>query len=134
MSRFGKFKVGTKKTTSTNYVGGTTEKRRGNATASRKTTPYVMRNLELKLEERMRDKRKFDNWKRRQEQKLKKNTEVLDVSEFLRKKVSMGPKKKKKLINIQGKSSYKLTSEPVGKTGIPVMQDCSGIRFLFSHV
>ena len=80
---------------------GTTKKRRGNATASRKTTPYVMRNLELKLEERMRNKRKFDRWKRRQEQKLKKNTEVLDVSELLRKKVPKEPKKKKKLINIQ---------------------------------
>ena len=71
MSRFGKFKVGTKKTTSTNHVGGTTEKRRGNATASRKTTPHVMRDLELELGERMQNKRQSDNWKRRQEQKIR---------------------------------------------------------------
>ena len=54
-----------------------------------------MRNLELKLEERMRNKRKFDRWKRRQEQKLKKNTEVLDMSELLRKKVPTEVNKKK---------------------------------------
>ena len=57
--RFDKFKVGPKKTTSTSHVGGTTKKRRGNTTASRRTTPYVMRDLELKLEERMRDKKKI---------------------------------------------------------------------------
>ena len=68
------------------------KKRRGNTTASRKTTQYVMRDLELKLEERMRNKRKSDNWKMREEQKLKENTEVLDVSEILRKKMPREPK------------------------------------------
>ena len=93
-SKFGKLKVGAEKTTSGSYVFGTNKKRRGNATASRKITPYVIRDLELKSEERLRNKRKSDNWKRRQELKLKENKEVLDVSKFLRKKVSKEPKKK----------------------------------------
>ena len=44
-SKFGKIKVGTEKKTSGSYVFGTTKKRRGNAIASRKTTPCVIRVL-----------------------------------------------------------------------------------------
>ena len=57
----------------------------------RKINPYVLRNQKLKVEEGKRAKRKFFNWKRRQQQTLEKNTEVLDVSEFLRKKVLRSP-------------------------------------------
>ena len=39
----------------------------------------------FKMEESKRAQRKIFNWKRRQQKKLEKNTEVLDVSEFLRK-------------------------------------------------
>ena len=52
-SRVGKFKVGTKKTTRTEHVGSTTKKHRGNTSVSMKITPYVMRNLELKLSRRV---------------------------------------------------------------------------------
>ena len=72
------------------------KKRRGNASVPRKTTPYVLCDLELILEEGMQGKRKFVNWKNKQQQKLEKNTEALDVSEFLRKKVLKEPRKKKK--------------------------------------
>ena len=60
------------------------------------------------------------------ETQTQEKTEVLDVSEFLRKKILKEPRKNKQLINIQGKTSYKLTKEPVGKTGTPVMEDCCG--------
>ena len=36
------------------------------------------------------------------------------------------PRKKKKPINIQGNTSYKLTKEPGGTIGMPVMKDCCG--------
>ena len=68
-------------------MGHTTKKRSKAASTPRKINPYVLRNQELKIEEGKQAKRKFFNWKRRQQQKLEKNTEVLDVSEFLRKKV-----------------------------------------------
>ena len=63
----------------------------------------MIRDLELKSEDILRNKRKPDNWKRRQELKLKENTEVLDVSKLLMKKVPKDPKKKKKTVNIQRK-------------------------------
>ena len=98
------------------WVALLSKKRRGNASVSRKITPYVMRDLEPKLEECMRGERKFVNWKMRQKQKLKKTQRYyVDVSEFPRKKVLKEPRKKKKLINIQKKTSYKLTKEPAGK-------------------
>ena len=71
---------------------------------SRKMTPYEIRDLELKSEEILRNKRKSDNWKRRQELKLKDNTEVLNVSKLLMKKASTEPKKKTKTANIQRKN------------------------------
>ena len=72
---------------------------------------YVLRDLELKLEEGIHVKRKFLNWKRRQQQKLEKNTEVLDVSELLRNKVLKEHRKKKKQINIQGKNYLQVNEE-----------------------
>ena len=73
------------------------KKRRGNASVPRKTTPYVLRDLKLKLEEDMRGKRKFANWKRRQQQKLEKTQRCyIDVNEFPWKKILREPRKKKK--------------------------------------
>ena len=54
-------------------------------TKPRITDLYEMRNQGLKMEESKRAQRNPLNWKLRQQQKLKKNTEVLDISEFLRK-------------------------------------------------
>ena len=68
-------------------MGNTTKKRRGSILIPRKINAYELRDQELKIEEDKRAKRKFLNWKRRQQQQLDKNTEVLDVSEFLRRKV-----------------------------------------------
>ena len=62
----------------------------------------MMRDLELKSEENLRNKRNADNWKRRQELKLKNNTEVLNVSKLPRKKAPKEPKKKTRATNIQG--------------------------------
>ena len=69
-------------------------------------TPYEIRDLELKSEEILRNKRKSDNWKRRQELKLKDNTEVLDESKLPRKKTVKEHKKKTKTINIQRETRY----------------------------
>ena len=79
-SRFGKFRVGTKKTQGSDHMGHTTKKRSKTAPTPRKINPYKLRNKEMKiLEEDKQAKRKFFNWKRRQQQKLEKNTEMLDV-------------------------------------------------------
>ena len=86
-SRFGKFKVKTKKTQGTDHMGNTTKERRGSILITRKINPYELHDQELKIEEDKRAKRKVLNWKRRQQQKLDKNTEVLDLSEFLQRKV-----------------------------------------------
>ena len=78
-------------------MGNTTKKRRRSTLISRKINPYELRNQELKIEEDKRAKRKFLNWKRRQQQQLDKNTEVLDVSEFLRRKVPKETRKKRRI-------------------------------------
>ena len=53
------------------------------------------------MEESKQAQRKILNWKRRQQKKLGKKTEVLDVSEFLRKKFLKKPRNKKRQINTQ---------------------------------
>ena len=63
-SKIGKFKVGTEKTTRGSWVLGSTKKHQGHTTESRKTTPYMIRDLELMSEEKLRNKRKSDNWKK----------------------------------------------------------------------
>ena len=75
-------------------MGHTTKKGKKNASTPRKINPYELRDKELKIEEGKRAKRKFFNWKRRQQQKIEKNAEVLDVSEFLWKKVLKDPRNK----------------------------------------
>ena len=88
-------------------------------------TPYMIRDLELKSEENLRNERKSDNWKRRQELKLKDNTEVLDVNTLPRKKAAKDPKKKTKTVSIQRKKNKSQVQQgAVGKTDIPVVKDC----------
>ena len=53
---------------------------------------YMLRDLELKSEEKLQNQRKSDNWKRRQELKLKDDTKVLNVSRPLRNKAPKEPK------------------------------------------
>ena len=60
-SKIGKFKIGTEKTTRGSWVLGSTKERQGRTTESRKMTPYMIRDLELKSEENLRNKRKSDN-------------------------------------------------------------------------
>ena len=122
-SKFGKFKVGTEKTTRFSCVFGTTKKSQGNTTESRKMTPYEIRDLELKLEEILRNKRKADNWKRRQELKLKDSTEVLNVSKLPRKKAPEEPKKNEDRQHSE-KTSHKSNKDQVGKTDMPAVRDC----------
>ena len=98
-------------------MGNTTKKRRGSTLIPRKINPYELRNQELKIEEDKRAKRKFLNWKRRQQQQLDKNTEVLDVSEFLRRKVSKETKKKRR-INTKEQKTNKVVQEDIGTTYI----------------
>ena len=89
-------------------MGNTTKKHRGTASMPRKINPYELCDQELKIEDDKRAKRKFFNRKMRQQQKPKKNTEVLDVSEFLRKKVPKETRNKKKRINTQEQITNKI--------------------------
>ena len=92
-SRFEKFKIDSKKTLGTNYRSNASKKCRGTAVTPRKMNPYELRNQELRMEEDERTKRKVFNWKMRQQQKLRKNTVVLDVSKILvRKKTQKRPR------------------------------------------
>ena len=75
----------------------------------------MMKDLELKSEEKLRDQRKSDNWKRSQELKLTDDTEVLNVSRLLRKKAPKDPKKKMKTTNNQGKTSHESNKDQTGK-------------------
>ena len=82
-------------------MDNTTKKRRGVTLIPRKINPHELPDQELKIEEDTRAKRKLLNWTRRQQQKIDKNTEVLDVSEFLRRKVTKETRDKKRQINTQ---------------------------------
>ena len=86
-SRFEKFRVGTRKTQGAYHMDNTSKKSRETVLTLRKTNPYELRDQELKTEGGKQAKGKFLNWKIRQQQKLEKNTEVLDVSKFLWRKV-----------------------------------------------
>ena len=121
-SKFGKFKVETKKAQGTDHMGNTTKKRRGSILIPRKINPYELRVQELKIEEDKRAKRKFLNWKRRQQQQLDKNTEVLDVSEFLRRKVPKGTRKKRR-INTREQKTNKVVQKDIETTYISEGED-----------
>ena len=122
-SRIGNFRVETKKTQGSNHMGNTTEKRRKTVSTPRKINPYVLRNRELKIEEGKRAKRKVINWKRRQQQKLEQNTEVLDVSEFLRKKFIKETRNKMRRINTQEQISNNVVKKSIGTTYISEIEE-----------
>ena len=98
-------------------MGNTTKKRRGSILTPRKINPYELRDQELKIKEDKRAKRNFLNWKRRQQQKLDKNTEVLDVSEFVRRKVPKETRKKRQ-INTQEQKTNKVVQKDIETTYI----------------
>ena len=104
-------------------MGNTTKKRRGTILIPRKINPYELRDQELKIEEDKQAKRKFFNWKRRQQQKLGKNTEVLDINEFLRRKVPKETRNKKRQINTQEQNTNKAVRKSIGTTCISEMED-----------
>ena len=84
----------------------------------------MMRDLELKSEEKLRNQRKSDNWKRRQELKLKDDTKVLNVSSLLRNKAPKGPKKKMRTANNQARTIHESNKDQIGKTDMPAVRDC----------
>ena len=104
-------------------MGNTTKKRRGTILIPRKINPYELREQELKIEEDKRAKRKYLSWKRRQQQKLDKNTEVLDVSEILRRKVPKENRNKKRRIKIQEQNTNKIVQEDIGTTYTSEMEE-----------
>ena len=104
---FGKVQVKTKKTQ------GPTRKRRKTFSKPRKINPYVLRGQELKIEESKRAQGRIFNWKRRQELKLERNTKLVNVSEFLRKKLLHKSKNIKKRINTQRQVNNKVTKKPI---------------------
>ena len=64
-SRFGKFRVGTRKTEGAYHMDNTTKKSRGTALIPRKTNPCELCDQELKTEGDKQAKGKFLNWKMR---------------------------------------------------------------------
>ena len=122
-SIFGKFRVETKKTQGTDHMVDTTKNRREAASVPRKINPYELRDQELMIKEGKQAERKFFNWKRRQQQKLDKNTEVLDVSEFLRRKVPKETRNKKRRINTQEQNTNKVVQKDIGTTYISEMEE-----------
>ena len=75
----------------------------------------------MEIEEDKRAKRKFFDWKRRQQQKLDKNAEVLDVSEFLWRKDPKETRNKKRRINTQEQNTSKVVQKDIGTTYISEM-------------
>ena len=122
-SRFGKFRVETKKTQETDHMVDTNKKRRETASIPRNIDRYELRNQELKIEEGKRAERTLFNWKRRQQQKLEKNTEVLDIGEFLRKKVPKEARNKKRRINTQEQNTNKVVQKYIGTACISEMEE-----------
>ena len=78
-----------------------------------KINSYVLRDQELKIEDNEQAQRKIINWKRRQQQKLKRNTKVLSVSELLRKKFLKKSKNKKRTNNTQRQVTNKIMKKPI---------------------
>ena len=76
----------------------------------------MLRGQDLKIEESKRAQGKIFNWKRRQQQKLERNTEVVNVSEFLRKKFLNKSKDKKRRINTQRQVTNKVMKKPIVTT------------------
>ena len=101
----------------------TTKKHRDTASIPRKITSYELRDQELKIEEGKQAKRNIFNWKRRQQQKLEKNTEVLDVSGFLRKKVPKESRNKKRQLNTQKQITNKVMKKSIGTTCISEIKE-----------
>ena len=71
-SRFGKFRVKTKKTQGTDNMVDTTKKRRETASIPRKINSYELYDQELKIEEDKQAERKFFNWKRGSSKNLRR--------------------------------------------------------------
>ena len=91
-------------------------KRRKNFPKPRRINPYVLRDQELKIEERKRAQRIFFNWKRRKQQKLERNTTVLNVGKLPQKTFPKKSKNKKRRINAQEQVTTKVTKKPIGIT------------------
>ena len=78
-------------------------------------TRRAIKNLKWK---RVNDPKKVFNWKRRQQQKLKKTTEVLDASEFVRKMFLKKHRFKKRQINALEQVTNKVMNKPIRTTYI----------------
>ena len=101
-----------KKSQGPRRMGHTIRKRRKTVPKPRKISPYMLRDQELKIEVSKRAQRKIFNWKRRQQQKLGRNTKVLKVREFLRNKLPKKSKNKKRRIKKQKQFTTKVIKRP----------------------
>ena len=110
-------------TQGSDHKGNSTKRRRRTAPTTRKTNYYEQRVKELKTEEEERAQRRIFYWKRRQQQKLRKNTEVPDVSVFLRKKVQEGTRNKRRRINKKKQIPNKAVETSAGTTCIFEMEE-----------
>ena len=76
-----------------------------------KSKANELRAQELIMEAGEQAKRKFVNWKRRQQEKLERNTEVLHASEGLQKKVPKQSRKNKRQTNTRKQTTKKGSDE-----------------------
>ncbi len=113
---FGKAQVGSKNSQEPGRMGHTIRKRRKTLSKPRKMSPYVLHDQELKIEESKRAQRKIFNWKRRHQQKLRRNTKVLNVSEFLWKKFRKRSKNKKRRTNKEKQVTTKVMKRLIRTT------------------
>ena len=87
-----------------------------NVSKPRKINPYFLRDQELKIEENKQAQRKIFNWKRRQQQRLERDTKVLNVSKLLRKKFLKKFENKKRITNMRRQATDKVTEKPIVTT------------------
>ena len=122
-----KFKVRSKMMHGSDHKGNPTGKRRGTAPKPRKTDQYELRVKELETEMEMRAQRRNFCWKKRQQRqrKLQENTEVLDVSDFLQKRVQKDIRTGKTRTNTKKSTSNKAMKTPVGTTSTSEVKNLS---------
>ena len=113
-----KLQARTEMTQGSDHTGNSTRKRRGTAPIPRTTNQYELRGKELKTEVEGRAQRRIFYWKKRQQKKLKENTEVLDASVFLWKKVQKEIRNKRRRTNKKKQTRNKAMKTPTGTTSI----------------
>ena len=112
-------------TQGSDHKSNSTRKRKGSVPKPRKTNQYELRVKELATEMEVRAQKRIFCWKKRQQKKLQENTEVLDVSAFLQKRVQKDIRIRKRRTNTKKPTSNKAMKTTVGTTSASEVKDPS---------